>query len=190
MNSFFRLRLVYLLVAIVYPMLVSGQKIKVDYDKSVEFAKLKTYSWGQLGPEYWPLLRLNIIGAIDEQLAAKGLVKTDNNADLIVTYSGDLIGEANRAVSAPASPTYSGPPPSSSSTVWTGSSGMGRGGMTPTYPKGTLVVDLLDSRSGKIAWRGVGSVKLDMEKKRESLVRLNDLIAKMFVRYPPQKTRR
>lgn len=62
--------------------------------------------------------------------------------------------------------------------------------MTPTYPKGTLIVELLDSRSGKIAWRGVGSVKLDMEKKRESLVRLNDLIAKMFVRYPPRKTAR
>lgn len=190
MHFHFRLRPACILLAVVFPVLASGQKIKVDYDRSVEFAKFRTYSWGQLGPEYLPLLRLNIIGAIDEQLAAKGLVKAENNPDLIVMYAGGLVGEANQAVSAPASPSYSGPPPTTNSTVWTGSSGVGRAGMTPTYPKGTLIVELMEPRSGKIAWRGVGSVKFDMEKKRESLVRLNDLIAKMFVRYPPQKTGR
>lgn len=39
-----------LLFALVYPVLVSGQKVKVDYDKSVDFAKFRTYSWGELAP--------------------------------------------------------------------------------------------------------------------------------------------
>ncbi len=175
------------LIALAVPALLSGQKIKVGYDKSVEFTRFKTYSWGQLDAARMPLLRLNIIGAINEQLAAKGLVEVKENADLVVTYAGDLTGELNQGVSAPAYPGYAGPPPAIDATMWTGSAGSGGTGMTVSYPKGTLIVELMDPRADKIAWRAVGNLKLDMEKKSESVARINDMIAKMFVQYPPQK---
>lgn len=176
------------LAVLVVPMLLHGQKVKVDYDKGVDFTRFKTYMWGELYPARLPMLRLNIIGAIDEQLAAKGLVQVKKNADLVVTYAGDMAGESNQAVSAPAYPGYAGQPPATDSTMWTGSGGAKGGGSSVTYPKGSLVVELMDPHASKITWRAVGRVKLDIEKKSQSLTRVNDTIAKMFAQYPPGKT--
>jgi len=176
-----------ILFASVCSVLAAAQKIKVDYDRSIDFTKVKTYSWGELDPARLPLLRLNILGAINEQLAAKGLVEVQEGADVMVSYAGDIYGESNQAVSPPVYPGYAGPPPAINSTMWTGASGAGGGGMTITYPKGTLVVEMIDPHAGRIAWRAVGNVKLDIEKKSQSLTRINEMIAKMFAGYPPQK---
>lgn len=185
MNHCRRVLVTSLAFALAWPVLLCGQKLKVDYDKSTEFTKFKTFAWGELYPARLPLLRINIIGAINEQLKAKGLVEAEKDPDIIVTYTGDMVGESNQGVSAPAYPGYAGPPPAVNSTTWTGSAGSG--GMVVTYPKGTLIVELMDPHAGKIAWRAVGQVKLDIEKKSKSVDRINDMIAKMFVQYPPQK---
>jgi hypothetical protein len=171
-----------ILAGLVRPQTVWSQKVKVDYDKSIDFAKYKSYSWGQLEPARMPLFRLHVIGAIDEQLQAKGLVKVEQNPDLMVTCAGALDQEFNQSVSAPTYPGYAGPPPTVNSTMWTGSGGSGG-----SYPKGSLVVELMDPHAAKIAWRATGTLKVDMEKKTESLTRVNDVVSKMFVRYPPHK---
>lgn len=174
-------------VVLVWPVLVLGQKVKVDYDRSIDFTKFKTFSWGELYPARLPMLRLNIVGVIDEQLAAKGLVEVQKDADIIVTYAGDMAGESNRGVSAPAYPGYSGPPPATDATMWTGSAGSSNSAASPTYPKGTLIVEVMDPHAAKIVWRGVGKVRLDIENKSQSVTRINDTIVKMFVQYPPPK---
>ncbi len=166
---------------------VFAQKIKVDYDRSVDFSRFKTYTWGELDPARLPLLRLNMIGAIDEQLAAKGLQRVENGGDLLVAYSGDMSGESNQSIGAPNYPGYAGQPPAIDATMWTGQGGAGGATMSVTYPKGTLIVELMDPRAGKITWRAVGSLKLDIEKKLQSLERINKLVASMFKRYPPDK---
>ncbi len=173
----------FVLATVVCPGIMFGQKVKVDYDKSIHFGDFKTYAWAELNPAGMPLVRINIVDAIDAQLAAKGLVKAERNADLIVTYVGALAGETNQSVGAPTYPGYAGPPPSVNSTMWTGAGG---GGGSVSYPKGTLVVELMDPKAGRITWRAVGKTKLDMTKKRESLARINDLIEKMFEGFPPQ----
>jgi hypothetical protein len=175
------------LAVLVCSSVASGQKIEVDYDKSIDFRKFKTYSWGQLDAAAMPLLRANIIGAIDEQLQAKGLVKVEKNADLMVTYFGAMEGETSRGASAPIYPGYSGPPPAINSTMWTGANGKGASGAAVTYPKGSMVVEMMDPRAALIAWRAVGKIKLNTEEKQKSLDKINGMIAKMFVRFPPPK---
>ena len=181
MNRIVRELIAWVLV-LLCPVLLFGQKVKVDFDRGVAFTNFKTYMWGQLDPVRSPMLRLNIISAVDKALAAKGFVKVANDPDLIVTYTGDMTGEGNHGVSAPAYPGFKGPPPSVDSTMWTG---VGTGGTSVTYPKGTLIVELMDPRAAKITWRAVGKVKLDIEKKSESLNRVHDMIEKMFQQYPP-----
>ncbi len=176
-----------ILLLTIFSSTVSAQKIKVAYDRSVDFSKFKTYAWAELGPARAPLLRVNIMGAIDEELAAKGLVKVEKAADLVVAYSGDVAGEQNQGIGAPSYPGYAGQPPAIDATMWTGQPGMGAGGMSVAYPKGTLIVELMDPNAGKIAWRAVGSLKLDIEKKRDSLARINKMIASMLGQYPPPK---
>jgi hypothetical protein len=173
--------------AVLFPSVVFGQKVKVDYDKSVEFAKFKTYTWAKINPTGMPLLTATIMSGIDDHLQAKGLAKVEKNGDLIVTYAGALEGEANQGASAPAYSGYSGPPPAVDSTVWTGSTGSGGSGGSVSYPKGTLVVELMDPSVGKITWRGVGKVKIDLEKKKEALSLVSEVIDKMFAEYPPKE---
>ena len=175
------------LLCLMCPEIALGQKIKVDYDKGIDFRKFKTYTWGQLDAAAMPLLRANIIGAIDEQLKAKGMVRVEDNADLMVTYVGAMEGDTVRGASAPTYPGYSGPPPAINSTMWTGANGKGASGAAITYPKGSLVVEMMDPHAALIAWRAVGTLKLNAEKKEESLEKINNMIAKMFVRFPPPK---
>jgi hypothetical protein len=60
--------------------------IAVDYDKSTDFSRYRSYGWGKGTPAKTPGLDRQIVKAIDEQLDRKGLSKTDNDPDLVVTY--------------------------------------------------------------------------------------------------------
>jgi hypothetical protein len=160
-----------------------GQKVDVGFERDIDFKQFKTYSWAPLDPVRMPYLRLTIVSAIDTQLSQKGLMKVNNDGDVLVAYSSDMAIEASHGVSAPSYPGYAGPPPSTSSTMWTGSGTAG----SVAYPKGTLVVELMDPHLGRIAWRAVGRLKLDMERKSDSLNKVNDMIVRMFEKYPPAK---
>ena len=50
-----------------------AQKVKVGYDKSMDFSKYKTYTWAPLGvPITRPLLYQTIVNTIDGELESKG----------------------------------------------------------------------------------------------------------------------
>jgi Domain of unknown function (DUF4136) len=156
------------------------EKVKVEFSRAFDFSKFKTYTWTELGAPRMPLLRADIVLAIDQQLEAKGLTKTDKDGDLVIAFSGDGAEAVNQRVSPPAYLGLAGPPPSIDSTMWTGS---GRAGML--YPRGTLVIELMNPTAGKIVWRASANVKFDMEKKGQSVSKINETIVKMFRRYPP-----
>jgi hypothetical protein len=164
---------------------MSAQKVTIDYDRSVEFKKFKTYTWAELGPVRMPLLRLHVIGAIDEQLAAKGLVHVDQDADLIVACVASLAGEANQGAVAPAYPGTAGPPPTIDATMWTGQTGLSAPNMSVILLDGGLIIDLIDPHVAKITWRAVGRVNLDPARKQGAVKRVDKMIAKMFTQYPP-----
>src|SRR5215831_1057854 len=65
-----------------------AQKVKVGYDKSVDFKKFTTYSWAQPATlPASPTLYQAVVGSVDHQLQSKGLkrTETENDADLILT---------------------------------------------------------------------------------------------------------
>ena len=49
----------------------SAEKIRVHYDKSIDFAKYKTYGWAPVGAVSHPMLALDIVGAVDQEMAAR-----------------------------------------------------------------------------------------------------------------------
>jgi hypothetical protein len=73
-----------------------AQKITVDYDKKVNFARFKTYAWATGTPVPNPPLDLYIVGAIDLNLKHKGLSRVGTeDADLVVTYRAASSTELN-----------------------------------------------------------------------------------------------
>jgi hypothetical protein len=165
---------------------VFAQKVSVGYDKSADFVKYKTYTWAQpTKPPGRPLLYLNIEGAIDYELKAKGLARAENNGDLIVVPGGGIEFGLNYAVGAPVMSIYSGPP-AIDSTMWTGAASFSNL-MAPYVPEGTLMIDLVDRNSNKVVWSGTVKQKLDMENKKKSLKLIDKAIVKLLKDFPPRK---
>src|SRR6185295_9186489 len=66
---------------------VAGQKVAVNYDKTFNFANVKTYSWDRGMAARNPNIDRLIVAAVENELAARGLTKVDSAADVIVVYA-------------------------------------------------------------------------------------------------------
>src|SRR3954451_5453459 len=65
---------------------VRAQDVAVDFDRSTDFSKFKTYSWTKGVPAKNPLIDQQIISSIEEQLSAKGVRRVEEGGDLSVLY--------------------------------------------------------------------------------------------------------
>lgn len=155
-----------------------AQKIKVQYDKSLDFAKFKTYSIDTVDNASKPMLRLAIQAAVEHDLNRLGLTKVPNNPDLYVEMYGavdnDMTFHYHDAV-------YGGyNPPVNSIILWHDIPGTTT---TVVIHKGELVVDLIDANRKQLVWRGVAKQKLS-DQRDEVVDQVNTAVEKMFLQYP------
>jgi len=164
-----------------------GQKVKVGYDKSVDFSRYKSYTVAEPGVQPTrPLLYASIVGSIDHELKGKGFERTHTEGDLIVIPEGGTEFGLNQAAGIPMSPTYSGAPPALNATMWTGSAGYSAS--VSTYvPEGSLRLDFIDRAANKVIWSGTVKVKLDVERKSKSLELIDKAVVKLLQEFPPEK---
>jgi hypothetical protein len=160
-----------------------AQKIKVEYDKNLDFSKFKTFSWGKHDAVSRPTLALVIAGAIQTQLAKQGVQPVESNPDLYV----QMYGSVDTDVAVSYSDLYYGmggfPPFDQNFLMW----GAGPGSTTMVaVHKGQLVVDLIDASQKKLVWRGMASEKLS-DKKQKLMEQVNTAVDKMFRQYPAAK---
>jgi hypothetical protein len=176
-----------LLVAAVTTTTALAQKVSVGYDKSAEFSKYASYTWGEPAlPPKRPLLYASIVGTIDHELETKGLKRMDRNGDLILIPEGGMEYGLSSAAGTPIMPSYGGAPPAIDATMWSGATGSSN--LTSSYvPEGTLVLSFVDRQSNKIIWAGTVKQKLEVENKKRSLELIDKAIAKLLKQYPPQK---
>lgn len=157
-----------------------AQKINVTYDPNLDFAKFKTFAWGEHDAVSRPMLAAAIAGAIEEELTKRGLQKTDSHPDLYVQMYGST--DSDMAVSY--SDLYSGysgvPPFDQNFLMWGAAPGATT---TVVVHKGQLVVDLIDAAHRKIAWRGVAKEKLS-DNRVKIVEQVNTAVEKMFKKYP------
>jgi Domain of unknown function (DUF4136) len=167
---------VFLLVLTFAPA-VAAQDVQTDYDKSKNFAEYHTYYWAKIESAN-PLMNQRVQAAIDAELSNKGWSKqqaggdvaivalgmTDTKKDLHTFYTGSGWG-------------YGG---------FYGAGGMGSSTTTVSeYKQGTLVVDLYDSNSRQLLWRGTATDTLS-DKPEKNEKKVNKAVAKMFKKFPPQ----
>ena len=69
-----------------------------------------------------------------------------------------------------------------------GSIGMSSGTQARVYNQGTLLVDVTDSTSNKLIWRGISTQSVsDHLKPGESTAIINQTIEKILQQFPPKK---
>jgi Domain of unknown function (DUF4136) len=161
-----------------------AQDVNVDYDKSADFSKIKTFavklgtSWGN------PLSEKRVTNEIQQALVGKGWTAADaDKADAIVVLHGAT--EKQKELNT----FYSGGGGMYGGYGWRGmgGAGMGMGTSTTTaseYTVGTLVVDIFDAKSKQLLFRGTATDELSEkpEKNQKKLAKASD---KMFKNFPP-----
>lgn len=171
-------------------LLVSGgfaQKVRVGYDKGVDFSRYTSYTWAEpTMPPTRPLVYANVVGSIDNLLLSKGLKRRENNGDLILVPTGGVDFGLNQAAGTPIVGTYSGAPPAIDATMWTGAGGSSSP-PAPYVTEGALTLTFVDRGLNKVIWTGTVMQKLDMEHKTESLQLVERAVTKLLKEFPPAK---
>lgn len=159
----------------------SSVRVNSDYDKNVDFNQFKTYAYQKSGidkVEISDLDKKRILRAIDNQLTAKGLTKSET-PDLLV----NIFTKEREQVD-----------------VNTFNAGFGYGwgfGWNPffyggsstsvnRYSEGTLFIDLIDAKKKELIWQGEGEGTLTKDTNKKDEV-INEFVTKILAQYPPKK---
>lgn len=156
-----------------------AQKIKVEYDKSIDFTKFKTYGIDPVDNASKPMLRLAIQGAVEHDLNRLGLSKVAGNPDVYLQMYGAIDNDITTHYH---DPIYGGyiPPTNTGITLWHNIPGTVT---TVIIHKGELVVDVIDANRKQLVWRGIAKQKLS-DSKEKVLDQVNTAVEKMFLQYP------
>jgi hypothetical protein len=157
----------------------NAQKVRVGADPATDLAKYKTYAWSNDSAGANPIVSQTIIAAVDEQLAAKGLKKVQTDPEL--TLSAIVWTESDMHVS---NPSWA-PALNSIST------GVAVGAQSWPVTKGTLVIDIADTKSKNGVWRGTATDTLkhaptgNKAKDAQNVEKpIKKAVAKMLKQYP------
>jgi hypothetical protein len=151
---------------------VLAAEISIDADRTLDYSAFKTYAWKANDKASDPLVDQAIVADIEEQLAAKGLKKVEGQPDLFVQYHVILQKEAKL-------------------TDWDEGKFKfeNRNITVERLTIGTLLVDLVDAKSGAVVWEAAGkdyvTAKAFSPEFAEGLKRN---IGLMFTMYPPKKS--
>lgn len=164
-----------LVVLLVVAASLGHAKVVVDRDTEVDFSRYITFSWRQGTEASDPLVQKRILVAIERELVVKGYREVRENADLHIVTHISLESETRIDVSKHG---YAD-----------GYRRWGRmvvaDGDEQRFAAGTLVVDLVDSASGALVWRGTAS-GVATKKPQKSERMISDAVAKLFKKYPPK----
>jgi len=154
-----------------------------DYEPGTDFSSLRQYAW--LWPAQPPtgdpridnpLLDARLRGAIDAELARRGVVKVASEAaDFLVAYQ---VAVQNKTDVQTIYRSY-------------GRAGWGGAGSVDTvvqqYDEGTLWVDFLRPSSGELLWRGSARTRLREQRSPEARdAYVKEIVAQLLAQYPPK----
>jgi len=161
---------------------LSAQQVKTDYDRSANFAQYKTYSWEQVKTKD-PLDVDRIKSAVNAALAAKGWTQVDSGGDVSIVSME--ITQNQQTLNT----FYDG---FGGGWGWRRFGGGGFGEATTTtetYKVGTLVVDLFDTKTKKLLWRGTSSDTLSNNSDK-NIKNLDKGVEKLFKQFPPESSKK
>jgi hypothetical protein len=160
----------------------SAQQVKTDYDRVANFGQYKSYSWEQVKTK--DALDVDRIkSAVNAALAAKGWTLVESGGDVAI-----IAIEMTRDQQ-------------TLNTFYDGFGGgwgwrrFGGGGFgeatttTETYKVGTLVIDLFDTKTKQLIWRGASSDTLSNISDK-NIKNLDKGVEKMFKNFPPGSSKK
>jgi hypothetical protein len=179
-----RVVLVLIGIMVLFTSKSSAQQVKTDYDRNANFAQYKTYSWEQVKTKD-QLDVDRIKSAVSATLTAKGWTQVASGGDV------SIIAVEMTQNQQTLNTFYDG---FGGGWGWRGFGGGGFGGSgdatttTETYQVGTLVVDLFDTKTKQLLWRGSSSDTLS-NNSNKNIKNLDKGVEKMFKKFPPSSSK-
>ena len=176
----------------------STVSVNYDYDNTVNFATIHTYTWGEIpGVDDTltrdPLLRKRFIASIDNYLQLQGYQKADPAlADVLIVIQAG-VDEKMRIIDWGYPGGYYGYPHGWYLGGYGTHSAYGGFGYAygsridvSYYEEGTLVVDIVDNAKKQLVWRGVGTGIIQRYASHAELQEVVDeYVQKIFHHFPP-----
>jgi hypothetical protein len=167
------------------PVIAMAQNATYNYARGVDFSPYRTYEWVSIEGVAAPDSHLDeaIKRAIEAQLAAKGLTKSKDGAQLYIAYQVGFPREKVIRQYLGATQAYGPDWPYGRDygDIYSGSPIS-----TATSSKiqlGNLVLDIYDSSYSDLVWRGNVSRAIGPDNKENDL---NKAVAKLLKNYPPK----
>ena len=160
---------------------VEAQKIKIQYEKSTNFSKFKTYAWVPGTPVFDPHLDTYIQDRFAAELRRSGMIEAPvNTADVLVTYHAAL--STDLSVGTALDPTFaaSGGIPIAGHSIWETT---GTGGAHVT--KGSIAFEILDRGANRPVWIGTAKHTVS-DAHHERWNEIEKALDKLFRRFPPK----
>ena len=158
-------------LAVVVPS-ARSQKITVEFDQAANFGNYKTFAIrnGTLNSRSpalnSELVRKRIEADIEHDLSSRGLSEASGRPDLNVVYH---FGSARKT---------------ELETYPAGWRGWGTRVVRVPYAEGTLVIDLRDTSTHSLVWRGIATEEKNDPNKIQG--KLDDMVKKAVEKYPPK----
>ena len=167
----------------------SGIEVSQDYHMTADFSNLKTFDWhsakqkktGDLRVDN-PLLDSRIRKAVDRSLAQKGFQrKSKGTPDFYVGYKYAILKRIR------SERVRSGIGFGFGGSGSFGSVGIGTGSDIREYDEGMLVIDITNTKNGKLLWRGTGTRRVSKHADpKERTKKVNQTVEKILAQFPPQ----
>lgn len=152
-------------------------QVKSDYAETANFNMYKTYKLRIDDLKLNDIDKDRVLNEVSKQLQTKGL-QSSNNPDLIVNVKANHKKIQDIQSSRPYG-MYG----------WGGPYGWGVGmsrTWTQNYNRGALTVDMIDAKSQKLVWQGVGSgISVDSPKSKQK--QIPEIVNEIMANYPPQR---
>jgi hypothetical protein len=149
-----------------------AEQVSVDFDRSADFSKFKTFAWTTGTPVRDDLNHKRISHAIEQQLTFKGMTKVATDPDVMVAYHASFDRDLQIT---------------GFGSGWFHGAGRSMSARAQQVVVGTLVVDLIDATTRSIVWRGITSSDLNPAASAEKRDKnLNKAASKLFKYYPPK----
>lgn len=157
--------------------LAYAQTVSFDFDRAANFGAYKTYAWvpGTNVPD--PLVHQRLVRAVDAQLTRKGMTQVHGTIrpDVLIAYHASFDQDLQIT---------------GFGSGWGGYRFAGtRSGSARAEHilVGTMIVDIVDSRTNTIVWRGSATKDIDVNAKPDKRDKNIDKTAeKLFEHYPPK----
>jgi hypothetical protein len=162
----------------------AGTRVTSDYDVNADFSSLETFAWMPQPQKMTgdarvdnPLIAARVRSAIERTLTSKGYrLTSDTTPDFFVGYYLSL----EQKIDVYTIDNYYGSGPYRR---WGGPRFETH---VNQYDEGTLVIDIVDAKAGRLVWRGSGSRRISASPTpQKTTQRINEAVEAILERFPP-----